>query len=136
MAIRGQSRWPSAGNSVAIYGQFFMAANNLARIIATERPLAAAKEPSITAKADAYSKRVIAATPSLVLRRHYRHESARSEKEFSVLDQDLDKRSAPSEVLAKSSTIQAEDFPRTPPAGEGLPTWLSNYLFHAGTRCQ
>jgi hypothetical protein len=27
MAIRGQSRWPSAGNSLAIYGQFFMAAN-------------------------------------------------------------------------------------------------------------
>lgn len=27
MALRGQSRWPSAGNSLAIYGQFFMAAN-------------------------------------------------------------------------------------------------------------
>ncbi|MGN7250956.1 3'-5' exonuclease, partial [Arthrobacter sp. SAFR-014] len=28
----GQSRWPSAGNSVAIYGQFFMAANTRAPI--------------------------------------------------------------------------------------------------------
>ncbi|WP_205834885.1 hypothetical protein, partial [Crystallibacter degradans] len=26
VAIRGQSQWPSAGNSVATYGQFFMAA--------------------------------------------------------------------------------------------------------------